>query len=71
MENQEPLTTKNPKLLSMEQMAECLGVPLSWLYARSRIKNSDFPALRVGKYIKFLSVESVLDWISKQNEGRQ
>lgn len=61
---------KNPKLLSMEEMAECLGVPLSWIYARTRIKDSGFPALRVGKYIRFLSVESVLEWISKQNEQR-
>ncbi len=59
---------ENQELLTIEEMARRLKVPLSWLYSRTRIKGSDFPVIRVGKYCRFNS-DAVMEWIEKQNHG--
>lgn len=53
-------------LLTIREMAERLRVPPSWLYSRTRIKNSDFPVIRVGKYCRF-DPGAVMGWIEKQS----
>jgi excisionase family DNA binding protein len=39
------------RLLTVEQVAERLQVPVSWIYERSR--HNALPLVRVGKYIRF------------------
>ena len=40
-----------PELLTSEQLAEKLKVPLSWVYEQSRLDN--IPTHRLGRYIRF------------------
>lgn len=39
------------ELLSVEELAAALKVPMSWVYEQSRLGN--IPTHRVGKYIRF------------------
>ena len=50
---------------SIKQMSNKLGVPDSWLYARTR--KGEIPCYRLGKYIKFIE-EEVMDWIKHLQE---
>jgi len=59
---------ENQELLTIQEMAARLKVPLSWLYSRTRIKDSDFPVIRVGKYCRF-DAERVMAWIKGKNES--
>jgi len=53
-------------LLSVDEMAETLKVPKSWLYSRTRKTGpGTIPNIRVGKYIRF-ELEKVLNWLEKQ-----
>ena len=58
---------ENQELLTIKEMAQRLKVPLSWLYSRTRIKNSDFPVIRLGKYCRF-NPDTVMKWIEKENQ---
>lgn len=60
---------ENQELLTIKEMAARLKVPLSWLYSRTRIKGSDFPVIRVGKYCRF-EARAVMGWIEKQSQAR-
>jgi len=40
-----------PKLLTAEELAGCLQVPISWVYEQSRLDN--IPTHRLGRYIRF------------------
>ena len=57
---------ENFELLTVEEMAARLKVPVSWLYSRTRIKDREFPVIRVGKYCRF-DAGAVMAWIQKQN----
>jgi len=50
------------KLIGVNELAEILGVPPSWVYARSR--TDSIPMIRVGKYIKF-DLDEVMVWLKK------
>jgi predicted DNA-binding transcriptional regulator AlpA len=54
------------KLLDAEAVANKLGVPITWVYERTRERTpveKRIPHIRLGKYRKF--VESVIDqWIA-------
>ena len=39
------------ELLTAEKLAECLKVPVSWVYEQSRLDN--IPTHRLGRYIRF------------------
>ncbi len=39
------------RLVNVEEMAQILGVPVSWLYQRTRLNT--IPCVRVGKYVRF------------------
>ena len=57
-------------LKTVEEMAENLQVPKSWIYSRTRQKGPDaIPCLRVGKYLRFNSTE-VMKWIVKQQSEK-
>jgi hypothetical protein len=55
-------------LLKVEELAELLKVPISWVYSRTRETGpNSIPRLRVGKYIRF-QLNEVLLWLKKQDE---
>ena len=58
----------NQNLLSVDELAEYLNTPKSWVYARSReIGLGAMPRIKVGKYVRF-ELEKVIDWLKAQNE---
>ena len=51
------------RLFTVEQMAEDLNVPKSWIYGQTRLKGENrIPYLRVGKYVRFDPLE-VRAWL--------
>lgn len=57
------------KLLNPKQIAEILGVPVSWIYDRTRASNPNrIPHYKVGKYVRF-SEEEVLDYVKTKAAG--
>ena len=59
----------NEKLIGVNELAEILGVPPLWIYARSRETGPEsIPRLKVGKYVKF-ELDKVMDWLKEKNEA--
>ena len=59
----------NQNLLSVDELAESLNVPKSWVYSRTRETGSDvMPRIKVGKYCRFI-LDDVLNWLKTQNEN--
>jgi excisionase family DNA binding protein len=59
------------KLIGVKELAEILGVPMSWVYARTReTGKGTIPRVRVGKYVKF-KIDEVMDWLKKKYEAGQ
>jgi excisionase family DNA binding protein len=53
-------------LLTVEDVAELLRVPLSWVYERTRKRGMDrIPGFRLGKYWRFRESD-VIAWLEKQ-----
>ena len=69
MENQNT-SIRNEALLSPEQMADVLGVKVSWLYRQTMQHGQEsIPRIRLGKYLRF-EKEAVLNWVKEnQPEG--
>ena len=60
---------ENNNFLTIEELAETLKVPKSWLYSRTRETGpGTIPRLKVGKYLRF-DYQAVMDWLRKQNEA--
>jgi len=61
--------TGKEELLTVEEMAARLKVPVSWIYSRTRIKGSDaMPGvLRCGKYLR-LNPSVIIPWIKTKYE---
>jgi len=55
------------RLLTPDQLAEKLSVPLSWVYSRTR--SGEIPTIRAGKYCRF-SLPEVMAWLKKNNEAK-
>jgi excisionase family DNA binding protein len=56
-------------LLTAEEVAELLRVPLSWVYERTRKCGVDrIPGFRLGKYWRFREAD-VLAWLDRQRAG--
>jgi excisionase family DNA binding protein len=59
----------NQNLLSVDELAEFLNVPKSWIYSRTRESGPDsMPRIKVGKYCRFV-LKDVLAWLKSQNEA--
>jgi len=59
------------RLLTVEEVASMLNVPVSWVYGRMRKTALErMPAYRVGKYWRF-KAEEVMAWLrdSKRQPG--
>jgi excisionase family DNA binding protein len=56
-------------LLSVEDVAELLKVPVSWVYERTRKRGLErIPGFRLGKYWRFRA-EDVFAWLDRQRSG--
>lgn len=56
-------------LLTVEEVAEMLRVPPSWVYGRTRRRAPDrIPGFRLGKYWRFREAD-VRAWINRQRVG--
>ena len=59
----------NQNLLTVDELAESLNVPKSWVYSRTRETGPDaMPKLKCGKYCRF-NFQDVLDWLKDQQEA--
>ncbi|MBW2643493.1 MAG: helix-turn-helix domain-containing protein [Deltaproteobacteria bacterium] len=59
----------NQNLLSVDELAESLNVPKSWVYSRTRETGpATMPRIKVGKYCRFV-LDDVLTWLKSQNEA--
>ncbi len=55
-------------LLTVDEMAETLKVPKSWLYSRTRQTGPGaIPRVKVGKYIRFVESD-VMEWLKLKQE---
>ena len=54
------------KLLTVEEIAQLLGVPKSWIYDRTR--RGAIPHRKLGKYIRF-DPETIQKWLEEQNRN--
>jgi excisionase family DNA binding protein len=59
-------TREEGQLLTVQEVAELLRVPVSWVYGRTRKRSSErLPGYRLGKYWRFRANE-VLAWVATQ-----
>jgi len=59
-------TRQEGQLLTVQEVAELLRVPVSWVYGRTRKRSSErLPGYRLGKYWRFRANE-VLAWVATQ-----
>jgi excisionase family DNA binding protein len=57
------------QLLTIEEVAELLNVPVSWVYSKTRRRTMNrVPGFRVGKYWRFRESD-ILAWIERQRVG--
>lgn len=57
------------KLLSVDQLADRLNVPKSWIYARTRESGPEtIPRVKLGRYVRF-DQRRVSDWIERRTRG--
>jgi excisionase family DNA binding protein len=64
-------TESKCELMTVQQVAELLQVPVSWVYGRLRKRSLEkLPGYRLGKYWRF-DKEEVLAWLAQQREGRK
>ncbi len=60
---------KLERLLTVEELAELLKVPATWIYSRTRARSvNQLPGLRLGKYWRFRESD-VLEWLERQREN--
>lgn len=58
------------RLLSVEEVADLLNVPVSWVYGRMRKRSLErLPGYRLGKYWRFREDE-IHAWVKSQSGGR-
>ena len=55
------------QLLTPEELATALKVPLSWIYEQSRL--GKLPTIRIGKYIRF-DLDTVLLKLKGGSDGK-
>jgi len=64
-------TQSKCELFTVQQVAELLQVPASWVYGRLRKRSLEkLPGYRLGKYWRF-DKQEVLAWLEQQREGRK
>jgi len=63
------LERESDRLLTIQQVATILRVPVSWVYGRTRKRSAQrLPGIRLGKYWRFRE-EEIHRWIESQRGG--
>jgi excisionase family DNA binding protein len=44
---------ESEKLISAREMADLLGVPISWIYQKTMMGQEAIPHFKIGKYVRF------------------
>lgn len=58
-------TPVKSELLTVQQVAELLQVPVSWVYGRMRKRSLErLPGYRLGKYWRFRASD-ILEWVER------
>lgn len=68
-----PVTVHQNALLTVQEVAQILKVPVSWVYEHTRAGCRDpLPYVKVGKYLRFLAADitSYLEVIRARNQRR-
>ena len=62
-----------PKLWMPDDLAEFLGVNVSWIYKRTRTGGPDtIPHIKLGKYLRFDPMsQSFQVWLERHEQGRE
>jgi excisionase family DNA binding protein len=56
------------RLLTVEEVADLLKVPVSWVYERTRKRSADrIPGFRLGKYWRFREAD-LLAWLEAKKK---
>ncbi len=55
------------KLIAVKELAEMLGVPISWIYQRTRMGAGAIPHVKFGKYVRFDPVVVIEFFKNKEN----
>lgn len=59
------------RLLTIQQVADMLHVPVSWVYGRTRKRSVErLPGIRLGKYWRFRE-EEIHTWVESQRGGHR
>ncbi len=59
------------RLLTIQQVADILHVPVSWVYGRTRRRSTErLPGIRLGKYWRFREGE-IHAWVESQRGGHR
>lgn len=53
------------RLLTVEELAQRLSLPVSWIYSRTR--TGEIPTVRAGKYCRF-SLPEVMTWLKGKRQ---
>ena len=60
---------KLEQLLTVEELADLLKVPPTWIYSRTRARSVNrLPGLRLGKYWRFREAD-IVTWLERQRKG--
>lgn len=52
------MTTAQDRLLTVQEVAEILQVPVSWVYEHTRADSLEpLPYLKIGKYLRFVDAD--------------
>jgi len=55
-------------LVTPQELAEMLRVPVSWIYQRTRLGQGAIPHLRVGRYVRF-DPQQVIAFLEAKGKG--
>lgn len=68
----ETIKGSQEQLLTVEQLARILSVPVSWCYEKVRNGAStvQIPCLRIGRYVRF-HLPAVMEWLEKTQGLKQ
>lgn len=62
---------RDESLLTIQQVADMLHVPVSWVYGRTRKRSVErLPGIRLGKYWRFRE-EEIHTWVESQRGGHR
>jgi excisionase family DNA binding protein len=60
------VSTTVDRLLDANELAELLGVPVTWV--REHTRNGHLPAVQLGRYWRYRR-DAVLEWVATQEQG--